>query len=232
MRKATVSIPLPGFVYDVARGIRHAGRTPQTPERDLRGDRDIEWAWVASHIPDGHGEALDFGPGGSPLALIAAGRGYAVTAVDQEPIHWPYEHEGLLFLQGDILELPLEDGRFDLIVNCSTVEHVGIVGRYGVNTARPDGDLEAMARLRRLMKAHGTMLLTIPVGRDAVFPPLHRVYGRQRLPRLLDGFTLNSEEFWLKDDRARWVRVPREDAIDEPPEERLYGLGCFVLTQA
>jgi len=120
--------------------------------------------------------------------------------------------------------------------NCSTVEHVGLVGRYGVTENRPDGDLEAMARLRELMKPGGIMLLTIPVGRDAVFAPLCRVYGRERLPLLLEGYIVEKEAFWVKDRENRWVQADRETALDFEasagswdPLQNVYALGCFVL---
>lgn len=195
----------------------------------LAGDRDVEWSWVASHMDPGPGAALDFGTGGSALGLIAAERGYEVTAVDLGAVEWPYVHERLRFLRGDVFALPLLEDHFDLILNCSSVEHVGLVGRYGVSEPRPDGDLEAMARLRGLMKPGATMLLTVPVGRDTVFAPLHRVYGAERLPRLLSGFAVKSREFWLKGAGNRWRASDERAALAFVPRERLYGIGCFEL---
>ena len=186
-------------------------------------------------MPSGPGEALDFGPGGSHLALIAAQRGFDVTAVDLEPVTWPYVHPGLRFIRGDILKLPLPEEHFDLVINCSTVEHVGLAGRYGVTEGRPDGDLEAMARLGELMKSGGVMLLVVPVGQDAVFAPLHRVYGKQRLPRLLDGYSVEKEAFWVKDWENRWVLRDRETALNFEASvagsalQNVYALGCLVL---
>lgn len=200
---------------------------PQLP--NLLGDRDIEWSWVASQMPSGPGEALDFGPGGSSLGFMAAQRGFNVTAVDLEPARWPYVHSRLRFVQGDILKLPLPKEHFDLVINCSTVEHVGIVGRYGVTEKRPDGDLEAMARLHELMKPGGVMLLTIPVGRDKVFVPLHRVYGSERLPKLLSNYIIEKEEYWVKNSQNHWILTDKQDALARDAQERLYGLGCFVL---
>lgn len=195
----------------------------------LAGDRDIEWSWMVSQMPAGPGEALDFGPGGSSLGLVAARRGFNVLAVDLGSISWPYAHPRLRFVQGDILKLPLPGNNFDLVMNCSTVEHVGLVGRYSVTESKPEGDLEAMRLLRELMKPGGIMLLTIPVGRDAVFIPLHRVYGARRLPRLLDGYVIESEEYWVKNTQKEWALTDKEDALAMEPQERLYGLGCFVL---
>lgn len=204
--------------------------------QNLLGDRDIEYSWVASQIPCGSGEAMDFGNGGSHLGLIAAQSGFNVTAVDMGPVTWPYVHPRLHFVQGDILNLQFPPQHFDLIVNCSTVEHVGIVGRYDVTENRSDGDLEAMARLLALMKPGGIMLLTIPIGRDAVFAPLCRVYGQERLPRLLRGYLVEKEEFWVKDDENRWVLNTRETALNFEasagswdPMQNVTALGCFVL---
>ena len=128
---------------------------------------------------------------------------------------WPYQHSGMTFLQGDILELPLEEGGFDLVLNCSTVEHVGLSGRYGVSEQQDDGDLTAMTRLRALMKPGATMLLTVPVGRDGVFLPLHRVYGKKRLPRLLEGFQVEHSEFWVKDSENRWIASDEASFSDD-----------------
>ena len=229
MRHVNLNVPLPDGLYRALRGLKRGLRPASGDTRDLSGDREIEWSWVAAQIPPGPGEALDFGCGGSHLAIAAAHRGYRVTAVDLGPVEWPYHHERLSFLQGDILELDLGEGRFDLVLNCSSIEHVGLTGRYGVTKARPDGDLAAMARLRALMKPGGLMLLTVPAGSDATFPPWHRVYGSGRLPRLLAGFAVERSEFWLKNAENRWASSDERTVVAAPSRERLYGLGCFAL---
>jgi SAM-dependent methyltransferase len=215
--------------------IRHwSRRPPRIP--NLLGDRDIEWSWIAAHIPPGLGEALEFGCGFSSLGLIAAERGFRVTAIDLTQPSWPYTHPRLRFLRGDLFKIPLERGRFDLIINCSSVEHVGLVGRYGVIESRPDGDLEAMACLRDLMAPGGVMLLTVPVGRDAVFAPFCRIYGEGRLPRLLQGYMVEREHYWVKDAENRWVLREKEAALrfeasagSWDPLQNVYALGCFLL---
>jgi len=113
---------------------------------------------------------------------------------------------------------------------------VGLIGRYGVSIENSDGDIEAMARLKFLMTPSARMVMTIPVGVDKVYSPLHRIYGKIRLPLLLKGFEVLEESFWLKDDNNRWVMVDREtalsfvtDASSENALENIYGLGCFLL---
>lgn len=233
MRKVTIHIPvyLPQPLYHWLQTLKLALTSGARRSRlDLTGDREVEWSWIAAEIPSQPGFALDFGSGPSGyLGLVAARRGFQVVSLDLESVVWSHAHPQLQSLHGDILALDLPQERFDLVINCSAIEHVGLAGRYGVTEARPEGDLHAMARLRSLLKHGGTMLMTIPVGRDAVFNPLHRVYGRQRLPRLLEGFEVEKNEYWVKDKHNRWVMVPEEQALKSEPQERLYGLGCFVL---
>lgn len=225
-----------GLASRLSRVIRPRGVATPSRALNLLGDRDVEWSWIAAHMPHGPGEALDFGNGGSHLGLLAARRGFTVTAVDLLPVHWFYRHPSLAFMRGDVLTLPLRRGQFDLVINCSTVEHVGLVGRYDVANHLPDGDVDAMTRLHELLKASGMMLLTIPVGQDAVFPPYCRVYGAQRLPKLLSGYRVEQEDFWRKDATNCWIPCDRESAlavaaaVDAPdPLACIYGLGCFVL---
>ena len=140
------------------------------------------------------------------------------------------------FVKGDLLSIPFNESSFELVINCSTVEHVGLIGRYGVSIENSDGDISAMARLKFLMTPSARMVMTIPVGVDKVYSPLHRIYGKIRLPLLLKGFEVLEESFWLKDDNNRWVMVDREtalsfvtDASSENALENIYGLGCFLL---
>jgi len=235
----TISVPLPTWLYDILRKAFTRGSAGAGSGPNLLGDRDIEWSWVAAHIPGTKGTALDFGPGGSYLGLIAAHRGYKVTALDLEPPQWPYIHPRLGQQHGDILKTDFRKNHFDLILNCSTVEHVGLSGRYGVTSDNPDGDLTAMGRLRDLLKPSGRMILTIPVGSDGVFPPLARVYGSQRLPLLLKGYKILTEVYWTKNNENKWVQSEKRHALAAQafagswnPLKNYYGIGCFVLQRS
>jgi 2-polyprenyl-3-methyl-5-hydroxy-6-metoxy-1,4-benzoquinol methylase len=63
-------------------------KLPGLPRRALRMVKRWIRSRVSSQMPSGPGHALDFGPGGSHIALIAAQRGFNVTAVDLEPVRW------------------------------------------------------------------------------------------------------------------------------------------------
>jgi hypothetical protein len=177
-------------------------------------------------LADGPGRTLDFGADIGFLSLAAAQRGHDVVALDRVKITPDYRHERVEFRQGDILDRPLEGESFDQILNCSSVEHVGLAGRYD-STDVPDGDLQAMAIMRETLAPVGRMVLTVPVGRDLVCSPLHRIYGPERLPRLLDGYTVQEEQYWRKDDV--WEPTDRETALATAGSESFYSLGLFVL---
>ena len=179
-------------------------------------------------MTDGPGTTLDFGTDIGFLAIAAAQRGHVVVAFDRLASTLDYVHPRVRHVQGDVLTHDFGDQRFDQILNCSSVEHVGLGGRYGSSDA-PDGDLQAMATMRGLLSPGGRILLTIPVGRDMVCAPQHRIYGEDRLPRLIDGFAVDEQQFWLKTD-AGWRQCERAQALATEGSTSFYSLGLFVLS--
>jgi SAM-dependent methyltransferase len=233
-----LNLPLymPSWLHSALRGVKHAITNETGLAITLEGDRDIEWTYIASRLPAGPGAALDFGCGFANLSLLLAQRGFQVTGVDllEYPRYW--EHPLFKFVQGDFLGLEFTSNSFDVIVNCSAVEHVGLSGRYDVAQTETGGDLKAMERMAEVLKTSGVMLLTIPCGRDAVFSPLHRVYGAQRLPQLLRCFEVEEQCFWAKRADNHWMACDRETALSfeatanfETPAMCSYALGCFKL---
>jgi len=238
---AYIRIPLfvPRWLFPAARNFyRKLGQPEKRPGPTTTGDRDVEYSFILGNLPPGPGKAIDFGCGPAHLSLEAAQRGYEVTALDMLPyegeIYW--RHPAVKFAIGDLLTMDLPEKHFDVVMNCSAVEHVGLAGRYAVKNQRDSGDLEAMGAMRRLLKPGGLMLLTVPCGHDTVFAPYFRVYGEQRLPQLLKGFEVEKQEFWKKDAADRWGLCERQQALacvpaSDPlyPWYNSYALGCYVL---
>lgn len=209
--------------------------------KTLSHDRDIEWGWLSLNLmpaayPDLAGYALDFGPmpPTAPTSKLALDRGYFVIAVGLEDI--TLLHLDFLYVRQDINTLDrVAWPKFDLIINISTTEHVGLE-RYG-DPPDPDGDLKAMRRLRDWMRPDARHILTVPIGVDAVVGHYHRVYGRERLPQLLEGYRAFQEAYWRKTDADKWSRCSKEEALAEQPtllpvESPLYlyyAIGGFVL---
>jgi hypothetical protein len=217
-----------GVAGDLATRASHRVRANGGPS--LSGDRWVEWSFCMARLADGPGTTLDFGADIGFLSLAAAQRGHDVVSLDRENVEAEYTHPRVEYLRADVLDRPLGERRFDQIVNCSSVEHVGLPGRYGSGD-RPEGDLEAMEILADALAADGRHILTVPVGRDGVFPPYHRVYGGERLPRLLDRYRVVEEQYWVKEGRA-WKAAERDRALATPSSPSFYALGLFVLAAA
>jgi SAM-dependent methyltransferase len=234
-------IYVPAWLHGLLRRVKRAIIPPPPPPNkiNIHGERHIEWTFISTEMPEGPGEALEFGCEHGYLSLLAARKGFHVTALDLEAQKFPWCHPSVHFVRGDLLKTELPEDQFDLIVNCSSVEHVGLSGRYGINESATDGDLEVMRRLWRMLKTDGKLLATMPCGRDLIAAPWHRVYGNERLPRLLAGFEIEKEMFWAKDFENRWMQTSRNVALDfipvfhpADPFQCSYGLAAFVLRKS
>jgi hypothetical protein len=200
------------------------------PRFDLTGEKELSWGWVAANIPHGTGRALDIGGASSAVAPILVFMGYKVICVDLK--YMPlYELESFELLVGDFNEVKLEPSSFDVVVLSSTIEHIGLVGRYD-GSDEPDGDLRAMSKVNFLLKDDGLCVLTIPLGTDAVFAPWHRVYGCRRLPILLEGFDIVRSRFFAKRPWDKWYQVTEEEALAYPATVERYAFGLYVLRRA
>ena len=74
------------------------------------------------------------------------------------------------YMFSDLRDIPIRDGYYDTIVCLSTLEHIGCDNTvYTQNEIhrenRPDDFVHAMRELRRILKAEGSLLLTVPFGR-------------------------------------------------------------------
>ena len=81
--------------------------------------------------------------------------------------------------------------KFDIVISISALEHDGL-GRYG-DPIDPNADLKAMHKIKsKYLKRdnNSIVILSVPVGKDAVLFNMGRVYGKIRLPMLGRGFEL------------------------------------------
>ena len=215
---------------DWIKGVRVADSIAAPCEKDLSGDRYIEWSYIISrlgiHASKGD-RVLDFGCGSGMLSTAAWTLGCEVTAIDLMPQRFTSEDAGVHFRQVDVMDLP-DDEPFDVIIHASVIEHVGLWGRYREQKG-DEKDRIAMQKLRDLLQPDGVMIMTLPVGKDKVVHPYHRIYGNERLPWLIDGFALVEERFWRKQADNRWRVCSRNEAFEEEGNEKYYAIGGLVL---
>jgi len=209
--------------------VRFGERFDANAALTLSGDRDLEWSWVIAQAPNKVNRTLDFGPGNSSTPTALSFISNEVVALDLNVPEIQYGVKNIKHVVGDITAPPPGLGTFDLIVNCSTIEHVGIPGRYG-SKAAIDGDLIGMQNLLGMMNKSATMVMTIPVGIDGVFLPNHRVYGSDRLPKLLSGFKIETQRYFTKTESKRfWAEVSKDEALATRSSGSFYSIGLFVL---
>jgi hypothetical protein len=120
---------------------------------------------------------------------------------------------------GDLTKIDLPDNSQPSVSCMHTVEHVGL-GRYG-DPLDPQGDLKAIAELKRIVTPGGDMIFVTPVGRPRIEYNSHRIYSYQQVIDLFAPFTL--QEFSLIPDSGGLV----ENASESLSDSQEYGCGCF-----
>jgi len=239
MERYLIPVRLPKWLHSALVGVKRIFVPPAaspSPKIDIGGERNVEWSFLSAEMPSGPGEALEFGCENGYMSLVAAEKGYHVLANDLEEQSFSWSHPSVEFRKGDFLTLPLPASHFDLLINCSSVEHVGVPGRYGISSKQENGDIEVMNRFAEVLKPGGMLMMTAPCGRDAVMAPWCRVYGPDRLPKLFSRFEVVKENYWIKSVNNQWVRCERASALDFQPVQDLsnphgcaYTLGGFIL---
>ena len=122
------------------------------------------------------------------LELLCAQAGATeVTTVEYRKIQWTGTltcKTALRTLTWDdyIGELEAHEGRYDLILSYSSIEHSGL-GRYG-DRITPLGDLFTFMLMAQAMKPTGMCTAAVPTGQDLTHFNAHRIYGETRIRAL------------------------------------------------
>jgi SAM-dependent methyltransferase len=115
-----------------------------------------------------------------------------ITMIDIRPIE--LELENLFFKKGSILTLPFEDNSIESLSSLCVVEHIGL-GRYG-DTIDPLGSEKAVKELKRVLKAGGIILFSVPIdAENKIFFNAHRAFTREYILELFSGFSLLEEKY-------------------------------------
>jgi hypothetical protein len=129
---------------------------------------------------------------------------------------------GLSSEAADLLGLPFADQSLTSLSCMHVVEHVGL-GRYG-DPFDPDGDLKAIAELKRVLAVGGDLLFVVPVGSPRIMFNAHRIYAYQQILEYFAGLIL--KEFALIPDDPTAGGLIR-NATKEMADAQMYGCGCF-----
>jgi hypothetical protein len=105
---------------------------------------------------------------------------------------------------------------FDGVVTFSSLEHSGL-GRYG-DALNPWGDLISMAKAWCLTKPGGKLLIGVPVGYDAVYFNMHRMYGPVQLSHMFANWKIDYTEAKMFKDGMR----TKDEDLPCTPKEMCY----------
>lgn len=112
-----------------------------------------------------------------------------------------YEH-----IHADILTHEIKD-TFDLIVSISVVEHIGL-GYYG-GKVTPEGDIDAMENISKLLSPTGVCYITVPIGGSWKETAHWRRYTLDSISRLTKHFT-EIERKYFQTSYLGWDEVDEE----------------------
>lgn len=123
----------------------------------------------------------------------------------------------------NIVSLPFPSNSIESLSCMHTVEHIGL-GRYG-DPLDPDGDLKAIAELKRVLASGGNLLFVVPIGgKPKIMYNAHRIYSYKQIIEYFKDLEL--KEFALIPD------YPSSDglilnATEKMADKCTYGCGCF-----
>jgi SAM-dependent methyltransferase len=146
-------------------------------------DRYIEYPFVLSHLPNPPATVLDVGCSGSMFPLVLKALNYDVFGMDIRKS----EFEGVNFTQGSICYNSYPNNAFKVVTAVSTIEHIGLPGRYGVDDYSTD--LLALREIHRILEPAGTLLMTVPYGTKFKVTKHHMIYDDKVLEILLRNFS-------------------------------------------
>jgi SAM-dependent methyltransferase len=142
---------------------------------------------------------------------------------DYRPAHLGLD--GLNCDQANLTKLHFADDSVASLSCMHVVEHVGLA-RYG-DPLDYDGDLKAIAELRRVVAPGGQLLFVVPMGGEARIQfNAHRIYTYRQVLSMFPGFDL--VEFSLIPDEGSPLGLVRH-AEEELADQQRYGCGCFWL---
>jgi SAM-dependent methyltransferase len=195
-------------------------------------ERQLEWPWVLEEATQQkiRGQLLDVGSLKTNLPQKLSELGFTVTALDCR-VPEPRTSSHIRMVTGDIRSISFLDATFDLITCISTLEHIGVKGRYGVIESDPDGDQKAMAEMLRLLKPEGKLLLTVPIGARDVLP-INKCYSESRIKNLNRGLHLAKTKYSVYVTNSGWEGCTRAEAEKTNWYfSNWYAIGCFVIVK-
>jgi len=123
----------------------------------------------------------------------------------------------------DLTKLHFADDSIESLSCMHTVEHVGL-GRYG-DVLDYDGDLKAIAELKRVTAIGGSLLFVVSLGaKNVICFNAHRIYNKAQILSLFSDMQLMQFALIPEDEQDGGLVI---DPSDELLAKQFYACGCF-----
>jgi len=134
-------------------------------------------------------------------------------------------------INSDIMSIaiPNTNKLIDLPVIVSTVEYLGVSDNYRIASYKPNKDILFMQELLNIFSAGSLLLLVIPVGCDYLYVGKERVYGKDRIKFLLEGWLILENRFYLTKGVDNWHEVDIDFILTHEQTHNHSSLGVFFL---
>ena len=194
--------------------------------KDSYGDRLVEIPFLFRNIIPPPAKVLDVGCWESSNSISLAMLGYDVTGIDMIP--YGYKHKNFTFIKDDFLKHDFGNERFDVVVDISSIEHFGLLS-YATKERNDNAHIEAMDKIKRLLKPHGQLIFTAPYGVHGEVPNFERIFDDNDLNILLSGFSIKEEKTFLVNKKEGITEIPKDQAVKIPHDEDkgIYALICI-----
>ncbi len=172
-------------------------------------DRAIEYPWMIENINIKEGKLLDIGSTTCDMLSALLPSSLEIHGINLNPK--TINNKNIQFFTGDIRKTDYSDNYFDCITCISTLEHIGVSGRYGSDDDQ-QGDIKAIKEMKRILKPGGELLITVPYGIKDVLP-INKLYNKNRLDKLFKNFDIANQTFIKFNTQwGIWLKVTEAEA--------------------
>lgn len=185
-----------------------------SPETALPSRRIIEYSFVIQRLnPAPAGRVLDIGCVArlNFLPACLASLGWEVYGIDlrEFKFKWPNFH---LICEDITKKTSFSDDFFDHVYAVSTLENIGMGGRYGVNEDDLQANVKTVNEVKRILKKDGTFLVTVSYGKRSITRHMHRIYDQVGLHDLFQNWKIQDESYYVRSKEGYWEKVPEKVA--------------------
>jgi SAM-dependent methyltransferase len=188
--------------------------------------RSIEHGWCLEQITK-DSKILEVGCTTSYFSHELAARTKRLYGLDVRPC--PSKPPLMVFSQQDIRKTEYPENFFDIIILVSTLEHIGL-GGYG-DYQQQNGDIEAVAQLRRILIPGGKILITVPFSGSFTVCGITRIYDEDRIKKICESFKVIKNDYFIHQ-KKNWVKVTKSVAqTSSAPKLGKYAMICLELSK-